>query len=94
VLPQCLTQDVEPAGERRIAEAALTFPWQAGADGSRERVLRIDLFGLGLGLLLGTGRKIGFVLRIHNFRCAAGSTEQRNDSAVSPRGGAALWSQV
>jgi hypothetical protein len=94
VLPQCLTHDVEPAGERRIAEAALTFPWQAGADGSRERVLRIDLFGLGLGLLLGTGRKIGFVLRIHNFRCAAGSTEQSDDSAVSPRGGAALWSQV
>src|SRR5262249_16316024 len=49
MLPQRLAHDVEPARERRIAEAALAFPWPAGADGSRERLFWIDQFGLGLG---------------------------------------------
>src|SRR6516162_1800433 len=48
MLPQRLAHDVEPAGERRIAEAAFAFPWPAGADGGRERLFRIDEFGLGL----------------------------------------------
>src|SRR5262249_44741385 len=32
-----------------IAEAALAVSWPAGADGSRERLFRIDEFSLGLG---------------------------------------------
>src|SRR6516162_6008398 len=49
MLPQRLAHDVEPARERRIAKAALTVPEPAGADGSGERLFRIDEFGLGLG---------------------------------------------
>src|SRR5262249_48121820 len=49
VLTKRLAHDVEPAGEWRIAEAALAFTGPAGADGSRERLLRIDEFRLGLG---------------------------------------------
>src|SRR5262249_62032513 len=49
MLTQRLAHDVEPARERRIAEAALAVPGPAGADGSRERLFRIDEFGLGLG---------------------------------------------
>ncbi len=49
VLAERLTHDVEAARERRIAEAALAFPGPAGADGCRERLFRIDEFGLGLG---------------------------------------------
>src|SRR5262249_29948039 len=49
VLPQRLAHDIEPAGERRIAEAALAVPWPAAADPCRERLFRIDEFDLGLG---------------------------------------------
>src|SRR5215472_16400862 len=49
MLPQRLAHDVEPTGERRIAEAALAVPWPAGADGGGERLFRIDEFSLRLG---------------------------------------------
>src|SRR5262249_19151094 len=49
VLPQRFAHDVESAGERRIAEAALAVSWSAGANGGRERLFRVDEFGLGLG---------------------------------------------
>src|SRR5262249_8612557 len=56
VLPQRLAHDVEPAGEWCMGEAALALPWPAGADGSRERLFRIDEFGLGLGQGRGKSR--------------------------------------
>src|SRR5262245_33007204 len=49
VLTQRLAHDIEPTGERRIAEAALAVSRPAGANGSGERLFRIDEFGLGLG---------------------------------------------
>src|SRR5262249_8102437 len=49
MLPQRLAHDVEPARERRIAEAAFAVPRPAGADGGSEGLLRIDEFSLGLG---------------------------------------------
>src|SRR5262249_5899385 len=49
VLPQRLAHDVEPARERRIAEAAFVFPWPASADGGGQRLFWIDEFRLGLG---------------------------------------------
>ncbi len=39
----------EPAGERRVAKAALAVPWPAGPDGTDQRLFRVDEFGLSLG---------------------------------------------
>ena len=49
VLAQRLAHDVEAAGERRIAEAALPLPCPSGPDRSGQRLFRIDQFGLRLG---------------------------------------------
>src|SRR5262249_35440117 len=49
MLSQRLAHDVEPAGERRIAEAALAVPWPAGADRGCERLFRVNELGLSLG---------------------------------------------
>src|SRR5580704_17062241 len=49
VLAQRLADDVEPAGERGIAESAVTFLWRWRPDGCRQRLLRIGEFGLRFG---------------------------------------------
>ena len=49
VLAERLAHDVEPAGERRVAKAALAVPWPAGPDGTDQRLFRVDEFGLSLG---------------------------------------------
>src|SRR5262249_23825680 len=49
VLTQRLAHDVDAARERRVAEAALPFPWPAAPDGCGQRFFRIDELGLRLG---------------------------------------------
>jgi hypothetical protein len=49
VLPQRLAYNIESTRERRVPEAALALSGSPGADRSRERLFRIDEFGLGLG---------------------------------------------
>src|SRR5262249_35573392 len=49
VLPEGLAHDVEAAGERRVAEAALPLAWPAAPDGGGQCLFWVDEFGLGLG---------------------------------------------
>ena len=49
MLAERLAHDVEAAGERCIAEAALPLPWPSAPDCGGQRLFRIDQFGLRLG---------------------------------------------
>jgi hypothetical protein len=55
VLAQRLAHDIEAAGERSIAEAALAVPCASAAERSGQGLLWVDELGLGLGQGRGQG---------------------------------------